>query len=49
VAAGAIIIREAGGVVSDFSGEEPDWQKDRLELVESNGLIHKEILEALKK
>lgn len=46
--AGAVIIREAGGVVTDFAGQEPDWSKDRLSIVASNGLIHDAILETLK-
>lgn len=45
---GAVIIREAGGRVTDFSGNEPKWTEDRLEVVASNGLIHEAILEALK-
>lgn len=47
-AAGAVIVREAGGMVSDFEGKEPDWSKERLNLVASNSLIHEAILEALK-
>lgn len=47
--AGTIIIREAGGKVTDFEGNEPDWTKDRLSIVASNGVIHDQILEALKK
>lgn len=47
--AGAVIVREAGGKVTDFAGEEPDWSKERLNIVASNGLIHNQILEALKK
>ena len=47
-AAGAVIVREAGGKVTDFSGNEPDWSKERLNIVASNGLIHEQILEALK-
>lgn len=46
--AGAVIVREAGGMVTDFDGNEPDWTKERLEIVASNGLIHDQILEALK-
>lgn len=46
--AGTIIIREAGGVVTDMEGNEPDWTKERLNIVASNGLIHNQILEALK-
>ncbi len=48
-AAGTVIVREAGGRVSDFKGKEPDWSKERLNIVASNGLIHDQILEALKK
>lgn len=46
--AGAVIVREAGGKVSDFDGNEPDWTKERLNFVASNGLIHDQILEALR-
>lgn len=46
--AGAVIVKEAGGKVTDFEGNEPDWTKDRLSLILSNGLIHDQILEALK-
>lgn len=48
-AAGTVIVKEAGGMVTDFEGNEPDLTKDRLNIVASNGLIHDEILEALKK
>ncbi|MBI4039021.1 inositol monophosphatase [Candidatus Daviesbacteria bacterium] len=47
VAAGTILIREAGGKVTDFAGQEPDWSKERLSVVASNGLIHDQILESL--
>ena len=47
--AGAVIVKEAGGMVTDFEGREPDWSKERLNIVASNGLIHDQILEALKK
>lgn len=47
--AGTVIIREAGGKVTDFDGNEPDWTKERLSIVASNGLIHDQILEALKR
>lgn len=47
--AGTVIIREAGGQVTDFEGKEPDWTKERLNIVASNGLIHNQILEALKR
>lgn len=48
-AAATIILKEAGGRVTNLDGSEPDWSKERLELVASNGLIHEQILEALKK
>lgn len=46
--AGTIIVREAGGKVTDFEGNEPDWSKQRLSIVTSNGLIHDDILKELK-
>ena len=46
--AATVIVREAGGKVTDFEGGEPDWTKERLNIVASNGLIHDQILEALK-
>lgn len=48
-AAGVIIIREAGGKVTNFAGGELDWTKERMEVVASNGILHDEILEALKR
>ena len=47
--AGAVLITEAGGKLTDLSGNQIDWTKKRLEMVASNGLIHDQILEALKK
>lgn len=46
--ASTVVVREAGGKVTDFEGNEPDWSKERLNIVASNGLIHNQILEALK-
>lgn len=46
--AGAVIVKEAGGKIADFTGQEPDWSKERLDIIASNGLIHEQILEALK-
>lgn len=48
-AAGAVIVREAGGKVTGFDGNESEWNKERLNIVASNGLVHEVILEALKK
>lgn len=47
--AGTIIIREAGGKVTNFKGQEPEWNKGQVDVVASNGLIHDQILEALKR
>jgi myo-inositol-1(or 4)-monophosphatase len=46
VASGTLIVREAGGVVSDIDGK-PFTMKSR-DAVASNGLLHKELLELLK-
>lgn len=48
-AAGAIIIEEAGGKVTNMGGNPIDWSGDWIEVVVSNGLIHNQILRALKK
>lgn len=48
-AAAGIIITEAGGKVSDRLGNPIDWSIERSEFIASNGLIHDQILEALKK
>ncbi|MBI2334630.1 inositol monophosphatase [Candidatus Daviesbacteria bacterium] len=47
-AGGVIIVSEAGGKVTDLEGDEPDWTQERFSIVASNGLIHDQILEALK-
>lgn len=47
-AAAGIIIIEAGGKVSDRYGNPVDWSADRAEFIASNGLIHDQILEALR-
>ncbi len=46
VAGGSLIVREAGGVVTDFKGGPFSIYGD--EIVASNGLIHKGMLEILK-
>jgi myo-inositol-1(or 4)-monophosphatase len=45
-AAGALIVTEAGGVVTDFSGA--PFSNYKPEIVASNGLIHERMLEVLK-
>lgn len=46
--AGTVIIRESGGRVTDLEGKEPDWTKERFDILTSNGLLHDQILEVLK-
>ncbi|MFH0729704.1 MAG: inositol monophosphatase family protein [Pseudomonadota bacterium] len=44
-AAGALIAREAGGEVTDFSGA--PFSRDMLEIAATNGLVHQELLTLL--
>lgn len=48
-AAGVVITKEAGGKVTDYRGNSLDWSKEMLEVVASNGLIHNQILDIIKK
>lgn len=45
VAAGALIVREAGGRVTDFSGSE--WNLKSKDILASNGAMHKELLKVI--
>jgi myo-inositol-1(or 4)-monophosphatase len=47
VAAGSLIVREAGGIVSDFKGGVFDIYSK--EILASNGRIHYEMVEVLKR
>lgn len=47
VAAGSIMINEAGGLVSDYSGKNWDWQNSDRTCVATNGLIHSSMLEQI--
>jgi myo-inositol-1(or 4)-monophosphatase len=47
VAAGSLIVREAGGTVSDFRGTRSSI--DDQEIVASNGIIHSQLLKILQK
>ncbi len=47
VAAGILMIKEAGGKVTDFKGDETNITKGGL--VASNGLVHDQILKVIKK
>lgn len=44
--AGAIIVEEAGGKVTNYEGGAIDWTKKRISVAASNGLIHDEFLKA---
>ncbi len=46
VAAGVLLVEEAGGKVTDFKGN--PWQPQRADLVFSNGLVHRALLEKLQ-
>lgn len=46
IAAGIIIVREAGGIVSDFTGNPVGMAKG--EVLASNGIIHPKMIETLK-
>lgn len=45
-AAGTIIVSEAGGIVTDFSGNAPDFSKN-TDIIASCGPIHKELRETI--
>ncbi len=47
VAAGALIVREAGGRVTDF--QDRDWTLKSPDILASNGRVHQKILSFLKK
>lgn len=46
IAGGALLVREAGGRVTDFSGQE--WDIRKKDILASNGRVHDEILELIK-
>jgi len=47
-AAGSLLVEEAGGKVSDFSGREWDVSSQEMDILASNGVIHEKILEIMK-
>ena len=47
--AGSLIVTEAGGKVTDYSGRSIDWSKDWIDFFASNGLIHDKILSIVNK
>ncbi|HOZ62741.1 MAG TPA: inositol monophosphatase family protein, partial [Smithellaceae bacterium] len=46
-AAGCLLVTEAGGVLSDMKGEK--WNVFSPGLVASNGLLHEQMLEVIRK
>lgn len=46
VAAGALCVQEAGGVVTDFQGK--PWNMETSDVCMTNGLIHSQVLERLQ-
>jgi myo-inositol-1(or 4)-monophosphatase len=46
VAAGVLLVEEAGGRVTDFKGN--PWQPERSDLIFSNGRVHRALLEKLQ-
>jgi myo-inositol-1(or 4)-monophosphatase len=47
VAAGVLLVREAGGWVTNFSGQE--WNLDSIDILASNGKVHREILRVINR
>lgn len=47
VAAGTLLVREAGGTVSDFSGDEKNISGD--EFIAANSFVYREVLDIIKK
>ena len=47
VAAGIMLVREAGGRVTDFAGRK--WTLDSEDMLASNGRVHKELLRVINK
>lgn len=47
-AAGAIILEEAGGTVTDWDGNRITWDRSSLDLASSNGHIHRKLLELIQ-
>ena len=49
IAAAKIIVEEAGGKVTDLFGNEQRYDKDINGAVASNGIVHQEVIDTLKK
>ena len=48
VAAGALIVKEAGGKVSDYDGADAKWESGR-QVLATNGLLHEAVLQEMQK
>jgi len=46
-AAGYVLLKEAGGKMTDWQGEEIDWKKERIKVLGTNGLVHDEAVKLL--
>ena len=44
MAAGYLLIKEAGGKVTDYKNNEFNIDSEKLNVIASNGLLHKELL-----
>ncbi len=49
VAAAKVIVEEAGGTVTDLFGREQRYDQDIRGTIMSNGVVHEEIVEAMRK
>ena len=47
IAAGALLVEEAGGRVTDYSGE--NFDPEKREIVASNGALHPMMIETINK
>lgn len=47
ISAGALLVKEAGGKITDLKGRSYTWKSD--ELLGANPVLHKKVMEALKK
>lgn len=48
-AAAAIIVQEAGGILTDYKGKPINWNKKWLDVVASNRLVHNKIIKLINK
>lgn len=46
--AGAAIVKEAGGKLTDYQGREINWSKETMSVLASNGLLHIKLVNLIK-